>query len=78
MLGSMGSENQYLWDVLGLGTVVVDHMVTLPRPLEPDMKHEVRAHNRQVGGPVRRPLLNLSEDEKAAVRTAFSDCGLEV
>lgn len=32
----------------------------------------------QVGGPVRRPLLNLSEAEKAAVKTAFETCGLSL
>lgn len=30
----------------------------------------------QVGGPVRRPLLNLTEAEKAATRAAFHACGL--
>jgi 4-hydroxy-tetrahydrodipicolinate synthase len=32
----------------------------------------------QVGGPVRRPLLGLTEAEKAATRTAFEGCGLKV
>lgn len=32
----------------------------------------------QVGGPVRRPLLNLTEDQKANVRSAFSRSGLRV
>lgn len=31
----------------------------------------------QVGGPVRRPLLNLTDAEKAAVREAFDACGLK-
>ncbi|GAB4188200.1 MAG: 4-hydroxy-tetrahydrodipicolinate synthase [Thalassobaculales bacterium] len=30
----------------------------------------------QAGGPVRRPMLNLSEAEKAATRAAFAACGL--
>jgi 4-hydroxy-tetrahydrodipicolinate synthase len=30
----------------------------------------------QVGGPVRRPLLNLTETEQTAVRTAFAETGL--
>jgi len=30
----------------------------------------------QVGGPVRRPLLNLTEDEKRTTRHAFEACGL--
>jgi 4-hydroxy-tetrahydrodipicolinate synthase len=31
----------------------------------------------QVGGPVRRPYLELTEAEKAATRAAFESCGLE-
>jgi 4-hydroxy-tetrahydrodipicolinate synthase len=30
----------------------------------------------QAGGPVRRPLLDLTEEEKAATRAAFEGCGL--
>ena len=30
----------------------------------------------QTGGPVRRPMLQLDEDEKAQTRAAFSNCGL--
>lgn len=30
----------------------------------------------QVGGPVRRPLLDLTSEEKAATRVAFGSCGL--
>jgi len=30
----------------------------------------------QVGGPVRRPMLQLTEAEKAAIREAFAGCGL--
>jgi 4-hydroxy-tetrahydrodipicolinate synthase len=30
----------------------------------------------QVGGPVRPPMLPLSDAEKAAIRTAFDGCGL--
>ncbi len=30
----------------------------------------------QAGGPSRRPLLNLTEEEKAKVRAAFANCGL--
>ena len=30
----------------------------------------------QAGGPVRRPLLNLSDQEKSAIREAFDGCGL--
>lgn len=32
----------------------------------------------QNGGHVRRPLLELTEDEKAATRAAFMDCGLKL
>lgn len=32
----------------------------------------------QVGGPVRRPLLNLTDAEKAATRAAFESCGLDL
>ncbi len=32
----------------------------------------------QVGGPVRAPMLTLTVAEKAAIRTAFEGCGLEV
>lgn len=31
----------------------------------------------QVGGPVRRPMLNLTDAEKAATRAAFDACGLK-
>ena len=30
----------------------------------------------QAGGPVRRPLLNLTENERAKIREAFQECGL--
>jgi 4-hydroxy-tetrahydrodipicolinate synthase len=32
----------------------------------------------QAGGPVRRPLLNLTDEEKAAVKAAFDGCGLKL
>ena len=32
----------------------------------------------QAGGPVRHPMLNLTEQEKAAIRTAFDGCGLKL
>jgi 4-hydroxy-tetrahydrodipicolinate synthase len=31
----------------------------------------------QVGGPVRRPMINLTEAEKEATRAAFAECGLK-
>ncbi|MCZ6859599.1 MAG: dihydrodipicolinate synthase family protein [Alphaproteobacteria bacterium] len=32
----------------------------------------------QIGGPVRRPLLQLTENEKAATKDAFQNCGLKI
>ncbi len=32
----------------------------------------------QVGGLVRRPLLNLTDEEKKTVKTAFDECGLKI
>ena len=32
----------------------------------------------QAGGPVRRPMLDLTEAEKAATRAAFEACGLKL
>ncbi len=32
----------------------------------------------QVGGPVRHPMLNLTETEKATIREAFEGCGLKL
>ena len=32
----------------------------------------------QVGGLVRRPLLNLTDEEKMTVKTAFDECGLKI
>jgi 4-hydroxy-tetrahydrodipicolinate synthase len=32
----------------------------------------------QRGGPVRRPLLDLTDAEKAATKTAFETCGLKL
>ena len=32
----------------------------------------------QVGGPVRRPMLNLTEEEKASIKLAFDGCGLKL
>ena len=32
----------------------------------------------QIGGPVRRPLLQLTENEKAATKDAFQSCGLKI
>ena len=32
----------------------------------------------QAGGPVRRPMLDLTDAEKAATRAAFESCGLKL
>ena len=32
----------------------------------------------QAGGPVRRPMLNLTNEEKASTKAAFDNCGLEL
>ena len=32
----------------------------------------------QAGGPVRRPMLNLTDEEKALVKVAFDGCGLHL
>jgi 4-hydroxy-tetrahydrodipicolinate synthase len=32
----------------------------------------------QAGGPVRRPLLNLTDEQKSATRAAFESCGLRL
>jgi len=32
----------------------------------------------QVGGSVRRPLLNLTDEEKKVIKTAFDSCGLQI
>ena len=32
----------------------------------------------QVGGPVRRPLLNLTDEEKVAIKQALEFCGLQL
>lgn len=45
--------------ILGLGTLVVDHVMLLPGALRPDGKHEATAHLHQVGGPVPTALVLL-------------------
>lgn len=47
-------------DVLGLGTVLVDHQVVVPSYPEADTKVEVVAERRQVGGPVPTALAMLA------------------
>ena len=47
-------------DILGMGTVVVDHILTLDRPLSGGLKHEAVDERIQVGGPVPTALSLLS------------------
>lgn len=61
-------EKNHTWDVLGLGTIVVDHLLTLPGELEPDIKHEVDGHRMQVGGPVPTALVLL---QRWGLQTSF-------
>jgi len=46
--------------VLGLGTVLVDQQVLLPRYPDVDTKNEMSSHRLQVGGPVPTALAQLS------------------
>ena len=55
-------------EVLGLGNIVVDHLVTLAAPLQPDTKHLIGTDQLQVGGPVPTALVLLS---RWGLRTAF-------
>ena len=47
------------YDVIGLGTVLIDHQVVLKRFPTPDTKVEVVTHHQQVGGPVPTALAML-------------------
>ena len=47
-------------DVLGLGTVLVDHQVVVPQYPDADMKTEVVSYRNQIGGPVPTALVLLS------------------
>lgn len=46
--------------ILGMGTVVVDHILTLDRPLSGGLKHEVADERIQIGGPVPTALALVS------------------
>lgn len=47
------------FDVLGLGTILVDHQVVVPEFPVADSKNEVVSHRQQVGGPVPTALAML-------------------
>ena len=55
----MQTKEQTSCDVIGLGTVVVDHQVVLPEFPCVDTKHEITADRYQVGGPVPTALAML-------------------
>ncbi len=56
------------------------HAITQTRPTEKPYAHQKYWQELlgQVGGPVRRPLLELTEAEKAATRAALETCGLRL
>jgi 4-hydroxy-tetrahydrodipicolinate synthase len=58
----------------------VRHALSSTRPPEKPQAHQKYWQELlgQVGGPTRRPQLNLTEAEKAATRTAFEGCGLKL
>lgn len=47
--------------IIGLGTIVVDHLIHLDRALQPGQKHEVLDGQFQVGGPVPTGLALLAK-----------------
>ncbi len=58
----------------------VRHAISSTKPKEKPYAHQKYWQELlgQVGGPVRRPLLELTEAEKAATKTAFEGCGLRL
>lgn len=58
----------------------VRHALRSTRPPEKPQAHQKYWQELigQVGGPTRRPQLNLTEAEKAATRAAFETCGLKL
>lgn len=69
-------EAKAVWDSLE----PVRHAISRTKPKEKPYAHQKYWQELlgQVGGPVRRPLLELTEGEKAATRTAFEGCGLKL
>jgi 4-hydroxy-tetrahydrodipicolinate synthase len=58
----------------------VRHAISSTKPKEKPYAHQKYWQELlgQVGGPVRRPLLKLTEAEKAATKAAFDACGLKL
>ena len=58
----------------------VRHAISRTKPKEKPYAHQKYWQELlgQVGGPVRRPLLELMEAEKAATKAAFNSCGLRL
>jgi 4-hydroxy-tetrahydrodipicolinate synthase len=58
----------------------VRHALRSTKPAEKPQAHQKYWQELigQVGGPTRRPQINLTEAEKAATRTAFETCGLRL
>ena len=58
----------------------VRHAISATKPKEKPYAHQKFWQELlgQVGGPVRRPLLELTDAEKAATRKAFEGCGLKL
>ena len=59
---------------------VVRHAIARTKPAGKPYAHQKYWQELlgQVGGPVRRPLLELTDAEKAATRAAFESCGLKL
>jgi 4-hydroxy-tetrahydrodipicolinate synthase len=58
----------------------VRHAISSTKPKEKPYAHQKYWQELlgQVGGPVRRPLLELTDAEKAATKAAFETCGLKL
>ena len=69
-------EAKAVWDSLE----PVRHAISRTKPKEKPYAHQKYWQELlgQVGGPVRRPLLELTDAEKAATKAAFEGCGLQL
>jgi sugar/nucleoside kinase (ribokinase family) len=71
---SMIMPDTHTWDVIGLGTVVVDHVVVLPRHPDADTKNAMLSDHLQVGGPVPTALAQLRRfGRRCAMVGSWSD-----
>jgi 4-hydroxy-tetrahydrodipicolinate synthase len=70
------AEAKAVWE----GLQPVRHAISGTKPKEKPYAHQKYWQELlgQVGGPVRRPLLELTDAEKAATRAAFETCGLRL